>query len=96
MDKKKRLYILIGMALILASHTTAAFAMNEANNTSRTIETSVDRLQRQVRIAIKDSGPGIPQTEQAHIFEPFYRIDASRSRHQGGAGLGLTISDMIV
>ena len=38
-----------------------------------------------------DRGRGIPAEAQEHIFEPFYRVDKSRSRKQGGSGLGLAL-----
>lgn len=50
----------------------------------------------QVKIKIKDGGIGIPDEFKHHIFEPFYRIDKSRSRDIGGAGLGLSIVDNII
>lgn len=47
-------------------------------------------------IVVQDFGRGIPEEEQAKILEPFYRIDQSRSRENGGAGLGLAITAMIL
>jgi two-component system sensor histidine kinase CpxA len=44
-----------------------------------------------VRLAIIDDGPGVPESEIAHLFEPFYRPDTARTRETGGVGLGLTI-----
>jgi two-component system sensor histidine kinase SenX3 len=44
-----------------------------------------------VQIAVADAGMGIPQDEQARIFERFYRVDVSRSRQTGGTGLGLSL-----
>lgn len=44
-----------------------------------------------VRISVSDNGPGVPEAEVSRIFEPFYRLDRSRSRDTGGSGLGLSI-----
>lgn len=44
-----------------------------------------------VRLAIIDDGPGVPESEITHLFEPFYRPDTARTRETGGVGLGLTI-----
>jgi signal transduction histidine kinase len=47
-------------------------------------------------ITIVDTGVGIPSADIPHIFGRFYRVDASRTRHNGGAGLGLSIVSAIV
>lgn len=49
-----------------------------------------------VQIGVRDDGPGVPEEQRQRIFEPFARLDASRSRESGGAGLGLAIVDRIV
>lgn len=57
---------------------------------------AVNTRKEQVEIQICDSGIGIPDEMKKHIFEPFYRVDKSRSRELGGAGLGLSIVDSII
>jgi len=47
-------------------------------------------------IEVEDEGPGIPQSELAHLFERFHRSDSSRARNTGGYGLGLAISKALI
>lgn len=49
-----------------------------------------------VTVNIKDTGIGIPMKDKENIFEPFYRVDTSRSRELGGSGLGLSIVKSII
>ncbi len=51
---------------------------------------------RELRITITDDGPGIPEAELERVFEPFYRVESSRSRETGGVGLGLSVARDIV
>ena len=58
----------------------------------------VERLSKGsfARIAIRDYGPGIPESELVNIFRPFYRVTEARDRQSGGAGLGLAIADRVI
>ena len=49
-----------------------------------------------VEITIDDDGPGIAKDELMRVFQPFYRVEGSRSRDTGGIGLGLSIAQSIV
>lgn len=63
---------------------------------SKPIKLSIQCLDRSVRFAVSDQGPGIP-TDQSHkLFGKFQQIDSSDSRKYGGTGLGLAISKNIV
>lgn len=47
-------------------------------------------------ITVKDDGPGIPETELERVFDPFFRLEQSRSLETGGQGLGLSIARKII
>ncbi|MBB3141161.1 sensor histidine kinase [Halomonas organivorans] len=49
-----------------------------------------------LRLDIRDHGPGIPAAQRERVFEPFVRLEPSRSRHTGGSGLGLGIARHIL
>jgi PAS domain S-box-containing protein len=61
-----------------------------------TIDVTVEPVDRHVRFAIRDSGLGIPKSEQRRIFEKFYRLDPDMARGIGGTGLGLYICRELV
>jgi hypothetical protein len=50
----------------------------------------------QLRIAIEDDGPGVPEDELEGVFQPFRRLESSRNRETGGTGLGLPIARNIL
>ncbi len=56
----------------------------------------LEKLNESVAISICDLGYGIPIEDLPHIFNPFYRVDKSRSRNTGGSGLGLAFSKRLV
>ena len=49
-----------------------------------------------VTISVSDTGPGITPEDAERVFDRFYRVDPSRSRATGGAGLGLTIARQLI
>jgi signal transduction histidine kinase len=63
---------------------------------SRPVEVSATRENGALVVRVVDDGPGIPEDDLPHVFEPFFRVDRSRSRKTGGYGLGLSICKRIV
>jgi signal transduction histidine kinase len=63
---------------------------------SRAVEVSAAQNGENVVVRVRDDGPGIPDRDMSNLFEPFYRVDRSRSKKTGGYGLGLSISKRIV
>jgi signal transduction histidine kinase len=60
------------------------------------VEVRIGMSLEAVHVSVQDHGPGIPPDEQALIFEPFYRVDKSRTRTTGGYGLGLSLAKKIM
>ena len=52
----------------------------------------VVQIDRQRRVVVADDGPGLAEDQLEAVFDPFVRVETSRSRETGGAGLGLTIA----
>ncbi len=60
------------------------------------VEVSHREKQNEITIEFQDFGTGIPENDLPYIFEPFYRVDKSRSKKTGGYGLGMSISKKII
>ena len=71
-------------------------AFKYSGENARTVEIEEKRVNDKVVIKIKDHGPGIPEEDLPFIFEPFYRVDKSRSKKTGGYGLGLSLCKKIM
>ncbi len=66
-------------------------ALRYSSHQSDPIEISLQNDDNNLKVFIKDYGQGIPQNDLPYIFEPFYRVDKSRSKKTGGYGLGMSI-----
>ena len=60
------------------------------------IDIRISNTGRQIKVEVEDRGAGIPQEFQPHIFGKFAQADHGNTRHQGGTGLGLNISHMLI
>jgi signal transduction histidine kinase len=66
--------------------------MSNAAKYGKRAEVTLDHTREYARITIDDEGPGLPEPELEKVFEPFARLDRSRSNETGGVGLGLSIA----
>jgi heavy metal sensor kinase len=106
-EEKKQSIVVSGEAKLLVSANRGFLRMaviNLLDNAvkysppSTLIHVQLDRVNGeslssgQLNLAIEDEGPGIPPAEASRVFDRFYRLDESRARETGGAGLGLAIA----
>ena len=66
------------------------------NHSGGQVTVTADRREKHVYLSVKDTGTGIPEELKERVFEPFFRVDKSRSRELGGVGLGLALVREIV
>jgi len=69
---------------------------NAARHARTQVTIRVSRGAEGTVVAVLDDGPGVPEDQRERVLEPFSRLDGSRSRSTGGAGLGLAIARRIV
>jgi signal transduction histidine kinase len=85
-----------GRTLFTRPHALRRVLINLIDNAlkfSGAVEIAVTKEQNdRVVVSILDNGPGIPEAELETVFQPFYRVEASRNRDTGGTGLGLAIA----
>ncbi len=66
------------------------------NHLGGQVTVTVCRKEKQISLSVEDTGSGIPEELKERVFEPFFRVDKSRSRELGGVGLGLALVREIV
>ena len=70
--------------------------LDNAVKYGKTAQAAIHSTASGSELIVDDEGPGLPESELSRVFEPFYRLDESRSRETGGVGLGLAIAQSIV
>ncbi|MGN0335423.1 MAG: sensor histidine kinase [Lachnospiraceae bacterium] len=83
----------VKLTLALTNFVENAIKYNKENGW---VHVSLDADHKYFYVKVIDSGCGIPEEAQEHIFERFYRVDKSHSREIGGTGLGLAIAKNVV
>ena len=91
-------FIINGDGVVLANYDHIYAVMENLienavkyNNPNGLVEVNISKENGKLRISVHDTGIGISDEDQKHVFERFYRVDKSRSRETGGTGLGLSI-----
>jgi len=79
---------------VLKNLLTNALKYSDEHGPAVTI--AVTKRDETVMVVIRDWGVGIPEEELPYVFEPFYRVDKSRSKRSGGYGLGLSLCKTII
>ena len=80
----------VGDAALL-SRMVRNLVENAARHASSRVTLSLGSDEGRIRLVVADDGPGVPEDEQARVFERFARVETGRARAEGGTGLGLAI-----
>ncbi len=64
---------------------------NAQRHAERRVAVSLSSDGKEAVVGVSDDGPGVPEDERSRIFDRFVRLDESRARDTGGAGLGLAV-----
>ena len=75
---------------------SGAELLDNARHAHSTVTTTLTESEDAITLTVVDDGPGIPVEQQQWIFERFARLDDARTRDDGGAGLGLAITQEVV
>ncbi|HET6370412.1 MAG TPA: HAMP domain-containing sensor histidine kinase, partial [Nitrospiria bacterium] len=71
-------------------------AIKYSFNSSKPVEVTMEHCRPYLIVRVRDHGIGIPEDELSYVFEPFYRVDKSRSKETGGFGLGLSLCKTVM
>jgi heavy metal sensor kinase len=82
---------LLRQAIVNLLHNAVKYSPDRS-----TVQISVRETESSAIVEVQDHGPGIPLEDRGRIFERFYRVDKSRTRVAGGAGLGLSIAQWAI
>ncbi len=77
-------------------HAVTNLVQNAARYATEQVDLILEQNGNNCMIHVDDDGPGIPEQDRKRIFEPFIRLDSSRSRDSGGIGLGLAIVNRVM
>jgi two-component system, OmpR family, sensor histidine kinase CpxA len=86
-----RLLILVDPELIVRAVSNLLRNAIHYAGSAGPITISTQTRENEIELVVADSGPGVPESELPKLFDPFYRVDTSRTRETGGVGLGLSI-----
>ncbi len=81
---------------VLLGQVVRNLLVNAARHARARVSVALDEHDGRVVLVVDDDGPGIPEDERERVFERFVRLDESRTRDDGGAGLGLAIVRKVV